>query len=341
MIRIKDIIHFLEELAPPSYQESYDNSGLLVGNPDWEVKGAVVSLDAIESVVDEAIATGANLVIAHHPIIFKGMKRLTGKNYVERTVIKAIKHDIAIYAIHTNLDNVYYNGVNSKIAERLGLTSTSILAPKKMWTNLKLSLPIDQKDALELSLKEKLPSGTFQVRAYSAIEEGIAQLDLLIESGRQNVARKHISEIIGNNEILSTGEVQSHTPNVGSGMIGVLPEAISETAFLEHIKSSLNVSCIRHTQLLGKTVKKVALCGGAGSFLLSTAMRQKADFFITADYKYHEFFDADNQIVIADIGHYESEQFTIELIYQLIRDNFSTFAVRCTETSTNPVKYYF
>lgn len=266
-MQLKNLIAYIENIAPPAYQESYDNAGLIVGDPSTEINGVLLCLDSTEAVIDEAIEKGCNLVIAHHPIVFFGLKRFNGSNYVQRVVMKAIKNDIAIYAAHTNLDNVY-NGVNAKIAEKLNLKNCRILQPKDM--------------------------------------------------------------------------EQSEDPQkvIGSGMIGELEEVISEEAFLTTLKQSMKVNVIKHTRLLKNDIKKVAVCGGAGGFLLKQAIRKGAHVFITSDYKYHEFFDADGKIVIADIGHYESEQFTIELFEELIREKFSTFAVHLTEVNTNPVHYF-
>ncbi|WP_375560548.1 Nif3-like dinuclear metal center hexameric protein [Bernardetia sp. OM2101] len=267
------ITSYLESIAPLNFQESYDNSGLLVGNPNTEITGILVSLDTIESVIEEAKAKNCNLIVAHHPIIFRGLKSLTGKNYIERTVIKAIQEGIGIYAIHTNLDNVQ-NGVNAKIAEKIGLINTQILSPKP------------------------------------------------------TIFHK------GNNE----------TQNVGSGMIGELSEAISATAFLANLKSKMNLPLIKHTSLKNfkdRKVKKIAICGGAGSFLLKEALKKQADFFITGDYKYHEFFDAEDKIVICDIGHYESEVFTKDLLVDFLQEKFSDIKIIACETNTNPVEYYF
>ena len=261
-MKIKQITNFLESYAPLSYQESYDNCGLIVGDDKAEVKGALITLDCTEAVIDEAIATGCNLVIAHHPIIFSGLKKLNGSNYIERTVIKAIKNNIAIYAIHTNLDNVH-NGVNAKIAEKLGLINCKVL-----------------------SLKQEVNS------------------DL-----------------------------------VGSGIIGELKTPVNTEVFLESLKTKMQTKCIRHTLIVKEKIQRVAVCGGSGSFLLNNAKAAKADVFITADFKYHEFFDAENKIVIADIGHYESEQFTKDLIYDLLVKNFTKFAVRLSKVNTNPIKY--
>ena len=261
-MKIKQITNFLESYAPLSYQESYDNCGLIVGDAKAEVNGSLITLDCTEAVIDEAIATGCNLVIAHHPIIFSGLKKLNGSNYIERTVIKAIKNNIAIYAIHTNLDNVH-NGVNAKIAEKLGLINCKVL-----------------------SLKQEVNS------------------DL-----------------------------------VGSGIIGELKTPVNTEVFLESLKTKMQTKCIRHTLIVKEKIQRVAVCGGSGSFLLKNAKAAKADVFITADFKYHEFFDAENKIVIADIGHYESEQFTKDLIYDLLVKNFTKFAVRLSKVNTNPIKY--
>ncbi|WP_373552186.1 Nif3-like dinuclear metal center hexameric protein [Haliscomenobacter sp.] len=267
---ISELTTYLESIAPSHYQEDYDNSGLLVGDPNTPITGVMIALDATEAVIDEAVAKGCNLLVAHHPIIFRGLKRLTGRNYVERVVIKAIREGVALYAIHTNLDNVYRSGVNGKIAEKLGLENTRILAAKPL-------------------LKNGLPAPD---------------------------------------------------PEVGSGMIGTLPQSMSEIDFLQHLKSSMQVGCIKYTPLGSREVRTVAVCGGSGGFLLPKAIAAGADVFVTADYKYHEFFDADGQIVIADIGHYESEQFTIELLHEIISKKYSNFARYCTSVKTNPVHYY-
>lgn len=274
--RIKDVIRYLESIAPPVYQESYDNAGLIVGDSGAEVTGIVICLDSTEAVVDEAAQSGCNLIIAHHPIIFRGLKRLNGSNYVERTVMQAIRHDIAIYAIHTNLDNVYHKGVNARIADRLGLQNTRILAPK-------------------------------------------CELNTNADFERSEAANVH--------------------PEIGSGMIGTLPEAMDELSFLTMVKKVMKAGCVRHTRLLGREVRTVSVCGGSGSFLLPQAIGQGADVFLTADYKYHEYFDADGHLVIADIGHYESEQFTIDLLHEALSENFSTFALHFTKINTNPVFY--
>lgn len=259
-MRIKDITNYLEELAPLQYQESYDNSGLLVGDAEREVSAAVITLDCTEDVVDEAVKLGANLIIAHHPIVFAGLKRFNGSNYIERTVIKAIENKVAIYAIHTNLDAVT-NGVNAKIGSLLGLKSLKILQEKQGLTD------------------------------------------------------------------------------VGAGMMGELTQPMDEMEFLNHVKTALKIPMLRYTPLKGKRVKTIAFCGGSGSFLLPTALQKQADVFISSDFKYHQFFDAENQLVIADIGHYEAEICTKDLIYEILSEKFSTFTLHFSKIITNPVNY--
>ncbi len=260
---IKEIIDTLEAIAPVHLQESYDNAGLIVGNPQTELTGVLFCLDSTEIIVLEAIQKGCNLIVAHHPIVFRGLKRFNEANYVERTIMLAIRHHIAIYAIHTNLDNVYHQGVNAKIAERLGLHDTRILMPK------------------------------------------------------------------------------AGSTDIGAGLIGMLPHPISEIEFLQQVKITLNAACIKHTELSGKMVQHIAVCGGSGSFLLDQALKAKADFFVSSDFKYHEFFDAENQIVIADIGHYETEQYTIVLLHDIIAAaHQAAVPLYMTECNTNPVRYF-
>lgn len=267
MVRISEVIDFLEDLVPLRIQESYDNCGLLIGQKASEVKGILIALDCTEEVIEEAISMNFNMVITHHPLIFKGLKSLTGKNMNERAVIKAIKNDIAVYAIHTNLDNIFYRGVNHKIAAKLGLINQNILKPN--------------------------------------IQETTSNLE------------------------------------VGSGIIGELEIPMEIDDILLKIKNAFNNKVIRHTNGIGRKIQKIAVCGGSGSFLLQTAIEKDSDLFLSSDFKYHEFFDADQKIVIADIGHYESEQFTGELIFEILSQKFDTFALRCSKVNTNPINYYF
>jgi dinuclear metal center YbgI/SA1388 family protein len=279
-MRIEEVISHLEQWAPPILQESYDNSGLLVGNKQNEITNVLVSLDCTEDVVEEAIAKNCNLIVSHHPIVFEGLKRFTGADYVQRTVIKAIQNNIALYAIHTNLDNTL-EGVNGEIAKRLGLKNVRPLVPFSRFN----SLP----------------------------HEEIAQ---------------------------NWQTLQNNLNQYGSGAIGELETPISLMDCLGILKNEFNNQCIKYTSTSKEFIKKIAVCGGSGQFLLGAAKAQGADVFITADVKYHEFFDAENQLSFIDIGHFESEQFTIELIHGKIAEKFRTFAVHKTGVITNPVLYY-
>ncbi len=364
MTKIKDIIQYLETFAPPAYQEEYDNSGLITGDQYSEMKGAIITLDCIEEVVDEAIQKNCNLIIAHHPIIFRGIKKLTGSNYIERTVIKAIKNDIAIYAIHTNLDHVSH-GVNKKIADKLGLINTNILRPKNdTLTKLTTFIPKKHTENVLAKLHE---SGAGMIGNYKNCSFRTEGIGAFLPAGEANPTIGKIGALEKVNEdrievlfprhlkskILSAlfdahpyeevayyvHDLANKNNEVGSGMIGELQNPIKSTEFLMQIKNNLSAKVIRHTALVKDEVKKVALCGGAGSFLLRDAMAQGADIFISGDFKYHEFFDAEERIIIADVGHYESEQFTKELIYENISKKFANIALHFTEVNSNPIFY--
>ncbi|MEM9918835.1 MAG: Nif3-like dinuclear metal center hexameric protein [Bacteroidota bacterium] len=349
-MQIKKLLSYLEEIAPPSLQESYDNAGLIVGDPKVDIEGVLICLDSTEAVIDEAIQLGCNLVIAHHPIVFKGLKRLNGKNYVERTVMKAIKNDIAIYAIHTNLDNVYYKGVNSAIAEQLGLVDTQILAPKGRAKKLITFVAPDQMEPLRKALLDAGAGAVSGFRDLTYASLGVGTRD---GSGGAQVKLEVVYAAHQERSLVSAllkAHPEAHVPydiiatenkvmEIGSGMIGKLEEPMNEKDFLAHLKSVMGAGCVRYTRLRRRKVRKVAVCGGSGGFLLQTAIARGADIFVTADYKYHEFFDADGRIVIADIGHYESEQFTIQLLHEIISNKFSIFAAHCTKVNTNPVYY--
>jgi dinuclear metal center YbgI/SA1388 family protein len=260
-MKISDVIQHLESFAPPEYQETYDNSGLMAGNIENQCTGILVTLDCSEDIIREAVNKNCNLIVSHHPLIFRPMRNITVENFIGRSIVSAIRADVSIYSIHTNLDNII-DGVNSKIADKLDLIHRNVLIQKN--TNI----------------------------------------------------------------------------SVGSGLIGDLKRSISEDKLLKHLKETFRVPVVRHSALRGKKVSRIAVCGGSGSFLIPNALQAKADFFVTADVRYHEFFDADGKMVIADIGHYESEQFTIDLLYEVIVKKFPNFAVLKSGTVTNPVNYY-
>ncbi len=361
---LKEVVRALEELAPLRLQESYDNSGLLVGDPQSNVSGALICLDCTEAIVEEAIARGCNLVVAHHPIIFSGLKRLTGRNYIERTVIKAIQSGVAIYAIHTNLDNVKH-GVNSKIAERLGLSSLRILAPKKdQLLKLEVFVPVDAADGIRSAVFGAGGGhiGNYDECSFASAGDGTfrplhgANPTLGEQGARHTESEVNLSFIVPLwlKTAVHQAMVQAHPyeevahqwialqnihQEVGSGMIGELSEPLEISKFLQVVKERMKVKIIRHTELINRPVTRVAVCGGSGSFLLEDAIASGADVFITADFKYHQFFDAEGRIVIADIGHFESEQFTIELLGDWFKQKFPTFASHLTAIDTNPVHY--
>ncbi|WP_421978922.1 Nif3-like dinuclear metal center hexameric protein [Roseivirga seohaensis] len=365
MVKIKEIIEELEKLAPPAYQESYDNSGLITGDKNWSVSGIMVSLDCIESVIDDAINKKCNLIVAHHPIVFKGLKKLNGKNYVERTIIKAIKNDIAIYAIHTNLDNVYL-GVNQKIANKIGLINTRILAPKKQLLE-KLVVFIPKEDTNKV-LDALYAAGageignyshcSFKVNGTGSFKPNEKANPVIGERGQLEHVNEDRVEIMYPNYLSSKvvrtlkenhpyeevayyiSQLENENQEVGSGMIGQLEKEMTSHEFLAHLKKTMELNTIRYTAKNTDSIKTVALCGGAGSFLLSTAMAQNADAFVTGDFKYHEFFDGEGKTLIADIGHYESEKFTKELLHSLLTEKFANIATYLTEVNTNPVLYF-
>ncbi len=331
------------------YQESYDNAGLITGNSQSKITGVLLCLDSTEAVLDEAIKKKCNLVIAHHPIVFRGLKRFTGRNYVERVIIKAIKNDIAIYAAHTNLDNVH-NGVNAKICEKLGLKDTRILSPKPTLKKLQTYAPVQVVEAIRASIFN-VDGGTysqFENMSFTTLGVGTingqsgaqSKIELVFDEANERQILQALHDAYPSEDVpYDILKVENKQANIGSGMIGTLPRAETEAAFLKKLKNTMKAGCVRHTALLKKSVKTVAVCGGSGGFLLPQAIRQGADIFVTADYKYHDFFDADGRIVIADIGHYESEQFTIELFNEFLTQKFNTFAVYLTKVNTNPVNY--
>jgi len=343
-MKIKALTQYLETIAPASYQESYDNAGLIVGDPETKITGVLICLDSVEAVIEEAIDKNCNVIVAHHPIVFRGLKKLNGKNYVERVIIKAIQYEIAIYAIHTNLDNVYHQGVNGKIAERLGLINTRILAPKSFSKKLQVFAPATHSQKIKEALYNA-GGGIFSSHSSIGVGNnagknslGEVRLEISFAAGQQSAILRALGEVAPG-LTYDLFPIENKSSDIGSGMIGELETPVKESKFLKHIKKRMKAKCVRYTKLRNRKVKTVALCGGSGSFLLPAAIAQGADLFLTADFKYHEFFDAGQRIVIADIGHYESEQYTSNLLYDIITEKFSTFAVYLTSTNTNPVNY--
>lgn len=363
-VKIKEITSFLEEYAPLSLQEAYDNAGLITGSGSWNCTGILIALDSTEEIINEAISKKCNLVIAHHPIVFKGLKKITGNNYVERTIIQAIKNDIAIYAIHTNLDNVL-DGVNRRIADKLGLSNVTILQRKSsLLKKLVTYVPTDKAEVVRQALFDagagqigKYSECSFNVEGTGTFKGGESATPYIGEPGKRHNERESRVELIfpGHRQSAVISALLNAHPyeevaydiftmdnehlGVGSGLIGELEVPLDEVGFLQVLKESFGLPMIRHTALTGRKVARIAVCGGAGIFLLQAAKAAKADAFITADVKYHEFFDAEGSVVLADIGHYESEQFTIDLLFDILSQKFRNFAVLKTALNTNPVRY--
>ncbi len=364
-MKIDELLSAVESFAAPELQEDYDNAGLITGKRDWICTGVLCTLDVTVAVVKEAVQYRCNLIIAHHPVIFRGLKRINGNNYAERAVIEAIKADVAIYAAHTNLDNMLL-GVNNEIAKKLSLKNTRILQPKaNMLRRLITFAPTDQADEVRNAV---FAAGAGHIGAYSECSfnsEGTGTFKAeqgadpyVGEVGKQHQEKETKIEIVYPfflEQQVVKALVESHPYEevaydifkmenvylgIGAGIIGELETAQDEELFLKKLKNAFGLKVIRHTQLRQKPIKKVALCGGAGSFLLRKALDEGADIFITADVKYHEFFDAEDKIVLADIGHYESEQFTVDLLHDLLVKKFPTFAVLKTSVNTNPVQYF-
>lgn len=361
---IRHVTDVLETWAPKSLQESYDNCGLLTGNANTSVTGILVTLDCTEEVVDEAIATKSNLIVAHHPIIFKGLKKLTGANYIERTIIKAVQNNIAIYAIHTNLDNVI-SGVNRKICEKIGLENVRILVPKTDSLSKLVTFVPKEKTSDVLAALHEAGAGqignykncSFKVEGTGTFMPNEVANPAIGKAGDQEYVREDRVEVIFpkhlERQMIASlrkahpyeevayylSALTNENQEVGSGMVGELPEALEPKEFLKRLKKRMDLALIRHTRLLNSPVKKIAVCGGSGSFLLPQAIRAGAQVYISADFKYHEFFDAENRITIADIGHYESEVYTKELLQEVLRKKFPTFAINFSRTVTNPISY--
>ena len=363
-MKVKDFTNYLEQLAPLTYQEEYDNSGLIIGDFNMEVNGVLITLDCNDKVLDEAINKKCNLLITHHPIIFKGLKKINNDSLTDKLVIKAIKNNIAIYSIHTNLDNVV-NGVNSEIAKRLKLKNCRVLSTKNEYLR-QLVFYCPKENTTDLI--EKLCSvgagaignynncsfkssgiGTFKPlensnpykgvkgKLYSSEEDRVELVFLKDKQNKiiQTLKENHPYEEIAYQIFILDNKIQS----IGSGLVGELDEPVDSILFLKQLKKIMNLELVKHSHVTGAAIKKIALCGGSGSFLIDEAIYSNADIFITSDIKYHQFFDIDNKIILADIGHYESEQFTKNLVYDYLTKKFTKFAILLSKVNTNPINY--
>lgn len=364
-MKIQELTHFLENHFPLSSQADFDNCGLLIGDASAEITGVMTCLDVTEEVMDEAMDLHCNVIVAHHPLIFKGLKKITGKNYVERMVLKAIQNDIAIYAIHTNLDHSI-RGVNARIAQKLQLESYRILAPTpSTLCKIQVFVPTDYLQTVENAM---FAAGAGKLGNYDSCsfqQTGIGSFKPLVGANpfegkigfRSFNEEKKVEMLVSKHALSAVLRAMNHAhpyeevaydvfelhntnSEEGSGMIGVLKNPMEVETFLMHLKHIFQCEVIRHTELLNKPIEKVAFCGGSGSFLIQEAIRQDADIYITGDLKYHEFFDAERKIILADIGHFESEQYTIELLEELISTQFSELLIHKTSIHTNPISYF-
>lgn len=362
---IKDITEHIETIAPLKYAEDFDNVGLLIGDYQTEITGVLVTLDTLESVVDKAIIKNCNLIVSFHPIIFSGLKKINGNSYVERVVQKAIKNDIAIYAIHTALDNST-KGVSAKMTEVLELQNTKVLLPKAGLIK-KLTTYVPNKDA-DTVRRALFEAGAGAIGNYSNCSYNMLGLGTFLgnESSNPAIGKKgvlqqeketYISVVFEKHlernvlkalfdahpyeevayEIVTTDNTHQH---IGMGMLGELSQSLSETEFLAMLKEKFKLKCIRHSTFLNKPIKKVAVLGGSGSFAIEAAKNAGVDAYVSADFKYHEFYKAENQLLLVDIGHYESEQFTKNLLVEHLIKKFTNFAIILSETNTNPINYY-
>jgi len=364
-ILLSEIISCFESMAPSSLQESYDNSGLQAGDPSQLIRSALVTVDVTEEVIEEALNKGSNLVVSHHPLLFGSLKRITGSTSVERVLLKAIRNNIALLAVHTNLDNAE-GGVNAKIAEKLGLTRCHILQPQKgKLRKLVTYIPVDYLHRVRQAVFDAGAGhiGHYDQCSFNMEGNGTFRGDdqthpFVGEPRKIHTEREVRFETVypfWNENRIIHALIESHPyeevaydiysldnayGKTGAGITGELPQPVEESVFLRKLKETFNIPVIRHSPLINKSVSRVALCGGAGSFLIKDAISAGAQFFVTGDLKYHQFFDAEGRIVLADIGHFESEQFTKELFHELLTKKFPTFAVHLSEVKTNPVEYY-
>ena len=364
-MKIKEILSILEEMAPLAYAEDFDNVGLLVGNKENDATGILVCHDALEGVIEEAIANNCNLVVCFHPILFSGLKKITGKNYVERSVIKAIKNDIAIYAVHTALDN-HKNGVNKIFCDALGLINTKVLIPKENFIQKLVTYTTpDNAEKLRNSLFD---SGAGRIGNYdncSFNSDGFSTYkgnensnpvvgkkgeltqtnEIKIEVTFEKHLQSKILKALFTNHVYEEVayeiyDIKNAHQNIGLGMIGELETALCERDFLQMVKDKMQCGGIRHSEILDKKIKKVAVLGGSGSFAIQNAINQGADAFLTADLKYHQFYESEKQLLIADIGHFESERYTKNYIVDFLKEKITNFAIVLSQENTNPVKYF-
>lgn len=364
-MKLTEIISLLESYAPLSYQESYDNAGLLIGDEQQDITSALVTVDVTEEVLEEAMKKGSNLIVAHHPLTLAGIKKITGKTLPERIIIKAIRNNICIYAAHTNLDNVN-SGVNARICEKLKLKNCKILHPVKgILKKLVTFIPPEHIDKVRLSVFKagagvigEYDQCSYNLEGYGTFRGSEKASPFSGEKGKLNFEKEIRFETIFPENLQSAiikalleahpyeevaydiYPLDNHYQKAGAGMLGETSVPVNTIDFLKRMKKIFNARSIRHSRIIKDEIKKVAVCGGSGSFLINEAIHSGADLFMTGEIKYHQYFEAENKIILADIGHYESEQFTKEIFYDLLIENLPKFAVHLSEVNTNPINYY-
>ena len=364
-MKLKDLCSYLDIIVPLSFQESYDNSGLQIGLPERDISSALITLDITEEVIDEAISEKCDVIVSHHPLIFNGIKRISGKTFTERILYKAVKNDIAIYSSHTNLD-IFNNSVSRKLAEKLDLKDVKVLSPlKNRLLKLVTYIPETHAEKVQNAIFEAgagvianydrcgfSSTGTGSFRGNEKTkpflgEKGLInfekeiRFETILFSHLKEKVIKALLEVHPYEEVAyDIYSLENDNIEIGLGCVGNLTEEISEINLLKNLSVVFDAKGIRFTKLQGKPVKKVAVCGGSGISLISLAIASGADVFITADIKYHNFFEADNKILIVDIGHFESEKFSTEILKDLIIKKFPKFAVRFSESNTNPINYF-
>ncbi len=365
VMKLKELCSYLDSAVPLSFQEGYDNSGLQIGQPDKEINSALLTVDVTEEVIAEAKNEGCEIIVSHHPVIFHALKKITGKSFTEKIVLSAIRNDIAIYSSHTNLDNAP-NGVNAKMAEKIGLVNIKVLSPlKNKLLKLVTFIPEDHvlkvRDAIfnaGAGVIGKYDRCGFTVSGEGSFRAGEGTIPFVGEKGKIHIEKEVRFETILYSQfkdnvieaLLETHPyeevvydlypVENDNADAGSGCTGELPEAVSEQEFLKLISSVFGARGVRHSQLTGRKIKKVALCGGSGAFLIGDAIAGNADAFVTGEIKYHAYFESENKVLLVDCGHYETEKFSTEILYDLIIKKFPKFAVRFSKINTNPINYF-
>ena len=361
---VKEVINYLDEFSPFCYAEEFDNVGLIIGDYTQKVNGILVTLDSTESVIDEAIKSKCNLIISFHPIIFNDIKSITTNTYVERVIHKSIKNNISIIAIHTSLDNSI-KGVNSAICKKLDIKNYKILIPKER-TIKKLTTYIPSENVAKLKSEifkigggslGKYDNCSFSYKGlgsfkgnkksnpkignkltYTEIEEVCVNITFLKHLEKEVV--KALKENHPYEEIAyEINTLENSNQNIGMGMIGELASSMDENKFLSFLKKKMKSKLIKHSKKIGKKIAKIAVLGGSGSFAIENAINSGADAFVTSDLKYHDYFKAENKILLVDIGHYESEQYTKNLIFNFLTKKIPNFAIVLSKTNTNPIMY--